>query len=168
VTLLSNGSTVRDDDPGEPSTGKPRVSVTEDEARILARLATGAIVLELGTGLGVSTRAMACTAEWLTTVDPDPWVHDHIWPMLDDVACEEQAPAVGQGNQLTFNMVFIDADHTSEAVEQDVHYARSAVESPGLIVCHDANYDNVKTGLARAGGTWVTINTTHGLALQWV
>ena len=57
-----NGSYTHPADPGEPTTGTPRLSVTELEADILAALVAGRDVLEIGTGLGVSTRAMAATA----------------------------------------------------------------------------------------------------------
>jgi hypothetical protein len=109
---------------------------------------------------------MAATARAVRTIDPDPWVHQTIWPTLPNLVTH--AALLNPGNSGVFDVAFIDADHTSEAVEADVRYARTMLREPGLIVCHDANYDNVKQGLARAGGTWVTINTTHGLALQWV
>jgi hypothetical protein len=66
------------EDPGEAYYGgsPKRLSVTDEEAEILAKLATGMTVLELGTGLGVSTKALASTAKSVITVDPDPWVRE--------------------------------------------------------------------------------------------
>src|SRR3954471_13056030 len=90
------GDFTRKDDPGEPRIKKPRVSVTEDEARILSAFALGRVVLEIGTGLGVSTRALASTAKCVWTSDIDEWVQRTIWPELtaecDNINCITEAP----------------------------------------------------------------------------
>ena len=88
LELDSNGSYRHLDDPGEPTTGDPRLSVTDEEAAILSVLAHGRTVVEFGTGLGVSTRALAQTAQLVCTVDVDEWVQDTIWPDLPvNVVC---------------------------------------------------------------------------------
>ncbi len=45
-------------------------------------LVRGLDVLEIGTGLGVSTEWMARTAHSVVTVDIDPWVWKHVFPYL--------------------------------------------------------------------------------------
>lgn len=155
-----SGSYRHADDPGEPTTGKPRLSVTDLEANILAALVAGRDVLEIGTGLGVSTRAMASKALSVTTVDVDPWVHENVWPTLpDNVARWNGAAIAGR-----FDVVFIDGDHSTEAVIADLATARIYVRPGGMIIAHDVNYDTVRAGL---DGDWHFVPTTHGLGLCW-
>lgn len=163
VTLEAvGGSWKRTDDPGEPQTGKPRVSIAAEEAIILAAFAHGRTVLEIGTGLGVSTRAIATTAEHVATVDIDTWVHDTIWPELPDNVTTLTAPP-GDVDDDTFDMVFIDGDHATEAVRRDIDTALRVAPS-GLLVAHDAHADNVRYAL---DDRWHVINTEHGLGVCW-
>ena len=122
MTLVPHdtGSFQHPDDPGEPTTGDPRLSITELEGQMLAALVAGRRVLEIGTGLGVSTAAMAATAEHVATYDIDAWVHDTIWPGLpDNVVGVKSLEHVGRA----FGAVFIDADHSTEAVARDLSLA---------------------------------------------
>lgn len=155
---LPNGSYVRDDDPGEPSTGNPRLSVTDEEAMFLALLVKDKRVLEIGTGLGVSTSALASTAVEVVTVDIDPWVHETIWPKLPSHVFTSASP-FGWGR---FDAVFIDGDHTTEQVCQDVAIARDVCD--GLIIMHDVAYLNVARGLDDQ--PWYFVPTTHGIGLS--
>lgn len=158
------GSWVEDDDPGEPSTGHPRLSVTDEEAAILASFAAGRVVYEIGTGLGVSTRALASTAQRVVTKDIDPWVQENIWPTLP--ANVSTVGKDGRGmSGFHPQMVFIDGDHTADAVRRDMVEAIEVVQRPCLIVCHDVNYENVRTGISFDDRWWV-IPTTHGLGLR--
>lgn len=147
------------DDPGEPSTGHPRLSISDLDAAILAVLARGLLVVEIGTGLGVSTRALASTAAAVQTIDIDPWVHEHIWPDLDaaGIWVRKTRPDIPY-----VDLVFIDANHATTAVIEDLRYARSL--NPRIIVCHDSNYDDVRHAL---DGEWLYIPTEHGLAVQY-
>lgn len=151
-------------DPGEPPHGRPRVGVSTEEARLLAGLAAGWEVLEIGTGLGVSTRALARTAARVVTVDPDPWVHEVIVPGLHDpsVECRRDWPPAG----LDFDVIFVDGDHTARAVEADVVSALGRVRPNGLIVLHDWQLAEVRAGTRRATDLPVyEIATTYGLGL---
>lgn len=147
-----------DEDPGEPTTGKPRLSITDLEAGILTAAGAGRYILEIGTGLGVSTRALARFAFGVTTIDIDPWVHDHVWPSLpDNVFCttgrfKTHAP-----------VVFIDGDHSTEAVIADIEFARSL--EPELIILHDAKYDNVRRAIEAVMDNFTIIDTEHGICL---
>ena len=153
------GGFTHPDDPGEPSSNAPRVSVTPAEAQILANLATGLRVLEIGTGLGVSTAGMAQTATSVTTVDVDPWVWVTIWPTLPGNVTVAKTTAELCG---PFDMVFIDGDHTPQAVRADL--AEAVRLAPGgLLVAHDANYTDVSDQL---GDGWATIASEYGIATR--
>ncbi len=149
-------------DPGEPTTLKPRVSVTDQEALILSALGARRRVFEIGTGLGVSTRALAWRARWVVTEDVDPWVDHNIVPTLADlthVTCIRDREMYG--SPMMFDLVFIDGDHSTQSVRDDLAYARSMC--PEIIVLHDANYPTVAAGIDGSG--WIKIPTEHGLAV---
>jgi len=165
LELDRTGSYRHEADPGEPSTGEPRLSVTEAECVHLAELATGLEVLELGTGLGVSTRALASTAAHVHTVDVDPWVIATIWPTLpfNVSASAHRDPWIS-----TFDLAFVDADHHTEAAVIDLVCAAGAVKFGGKVVAHDAKYPSVRAALDELDGlfgSWVYIDTEHGLAV---
>lgn len=158
------GSFEHPDDPGEPTTGDPRLSVTALEGQILGALVAGRMVLEIGTGLGVSTAAMAATAKHVATYDIDAWVHDTIWPDLpDNVVGVKSLDDVGR----TFGAVFIDGDHSAEAVDCDLGVAIEHSDVGSVIIAHDTASPVVREGLAAASG-WHWVDTTHGLGVLWV
>lgn len=155
-------------DPGEPTTGKPRVSVTDDECRVLAWLARERDVLEIGTGLGVSTRAMASTGNGVVTVDPDPWVELNVVPafrgmsVLDVKALDDDWL---RGRR--FDLVFIDGDHSEDAVLRDIQSVLPLLRPGGLVVLHDTNLDGVRRA-AESFGTLVRMDTKGHLGMLWV
>lgn len=150
------------EDPGEPSTGDPRLSVTDLEADILAAFVAGRHVLEIGTGLGVSTRALASSAESVHTIDIDPWVRETIWPDLPpNVTC-------GDLPRREFEAVFIDGDHSSEAVERDITLAMRVAASGAVVLAHDTGSDAVRKPLLAACDRWRFIPTTHGIGVLWL
>lgn len=167
-----HGGFVAPSDPGEPRIGTPRVSVTTTESALLAGFACGKKVLEIGTGLGVSTRDMAETAELVVTVDIDEWVWENIWPSLpSNVARLRDTDWIvgyttGLSGELKFDMVFIDGDHAAESVMADLRTAVAHGAEGSIIVCHDAKSGNVRTGLDTvAPGQWSLVDTVHGLGL---
>ena len=158
-TLVANqhGSYGHPDDPGEPSTGVSRISVTDAEANLLAELARGRWVLEIGTGLGVSTKALARYAIKVATLDIDPWVQQNIWPTLpESISCFSDRAGV----PAPFDMVFIDGSHKPEDFLEDVRYAEQMCPT-GMIVAHDA--DELA---AHISFDWYRINTRYGLAIE--
>lgn len=157
------GSYVHPDDPGEPQTGHGRLSITDVEAKFLAALVAGREVLEIGTGLGVSTRALASTAKRVVTIDIDPWVRSNIWPTLPDNV--EGTEKLRQNEY--FDAVFIDADHSTEAVRADMAFARQWLKSGAVVILHDVNYANVAGAVDTFPEEFVTINTMHGLGVCW-
>lgn len=150
------GGKYRSDDPGEPSTGVPRVSIADDEVELLAELVAGLRVLEIGTGLGVSAKAMARTALEVITVDIDPWVHQQIWPLLPrNVKGRTDVPS-----DETFDAVFIDGDHSRHAVRRDVQVAERLAPG-GLLIAHDAKVVGPYLGVG-----WTFHDTTYGVATR--
>jgi hypothetical protein len=155
---------VSPDDTGEAcySTGSRRVGVNDAEAAILAGGLAGRVVLEIGTGLGVSTRAIASRAKRVCTVDVDPWVIERVHP------------AINQRNIYTatailpsdwYNGAFIDGDHRYEAAVRDCRevIARLAPGSP--VYMHDYS-GQVEKAAQDSGLVFVkAFGTTYDLAL---
>jgi len=155
LELTDGGSYRCADDPGEPSTGDPRLSVTDDEAAILAAFAIGRHVVEIGTGLGVSTRAFARTAASVVTVDIDPWVQDTIWPSLPGRVVPTPTLPVGR----LFDICFVDGDHSTEATAADIDWGQ---RNARIVLVHDVAYPNVAAAL---DGRFVKIPTRHGIGV---
>lgn len=152
------------DDPGEPVVAAPRISIAEDEVVELRRLLAGRAVLEIGTGLGVSTRALAAAARRVVTVDVDPWVRAEVWPELARLGVETAADVRSVAG---IDAAFIDGLHTAEAVEADTRAALAA--GALLLVFHDAQLDEVRAGAARAGCPFdYILPTTWGLGVYEV
>ena len=153
------------DDPGEPTTGKPRLSISDKEAEILSALAAGKTVLEIGTGLGVSTRALARYAYAVDTIDVDPWVAGTIVPKLLEECPNVRAFGTREGHEF-YDLVFIDGSHDTNAVLDDLAFAEQHILGSALIVCHDARYSNVRQALI--GDSWNFIQTEHVLAYRYL
>ncbi len=166
LTRHDRGMYTHPADPGEPSTGRYRVSVTEEECRILGWLARDCRVLEIGTGLGVSTRALASTALHLCTVDIDPWVHREVWPTLPDIVVALPEPPKAMRYPWRYDMALIDGDHEYEAVKKDLEDVWRLVDPGGLIVLHDCNLADVRRA-AEERGKLVTLDTAGHLGLLW-
>jgi SAM-dependent methyltransferase len=151
------------DDPGEECYGRSekRRSVTDDEAAILARYARHERVLEIGTGLGVSTRALAATAALVVTVDTDPWVAEAVVPGLPrNVLAVGAVPAVpGQ----PFGVAFIDGCHEYGSVTRDIEAVRSVLRPGGPVFLHD--YTGEVLRAAHAAGLVVTADFETAAAL---
>ena len=164
---LDNGSYVAPDDPGEPGTGRPRISITERESQLLAFLAANKRVLEIGTGLGISTDRLACHALEVWTVDIDPWVHANVFPALHkDVKCFTDRDQIPESE--VFDVVFIDGRHTVVDTHVDIEYAQSRCPR-GIIVVHDAGLPEVYEALTyEFGADWAMVETTHGIAVMFV
>lgn len=160
------GSYTHPDDPGEPATKSPRISVTEDEAAFLRFLAEGRRVTEIGTGLGVSTRAMAEYASYVFTVDNDPWVQDHVWPALADTPTIYPCKIRPEFYTEPPDMIFIDGEHKTLDTRDDIDWALRVCQW-GMIVVHDAHMDTVKQALSFYDG-FHTIDTYHGMAVKYV
>lgn len=152
------------DDPGEPGLGKQRWSVNNMEARIVSELFKGDIVLEIGTGLGVSTRAIAEKASFVHTVDVDKWVKENVVPGLpDNVMFYETTDKVPH----LLDGAFIDGLHTYSQCCLDIIEARKRVKKGGLIVLHDANMAQIRKAIVDSKMECYEIKTVAGIAFGW-
>lgn len=157
-----NGPT-HPDDPGEPSTGIARIGVTPTEADLIAALCRNKAVLEIGTGLGTATRAIAEVALSVDTVDIDPWVHERIHPVLTrnahyNIRCHAAVPAE------SYDIVFVDADHRPEAVRNDLTTCREVCPA-GTWIFHDAT--ELREANLLTGDEWTYLPTRYGLAIRF-
>ena len=145
IEVLENGAVRALSDPGEPGyedKGSPRrVSITPQEAGILSLLALDKRVLEIGTGLGVSTRAMSTHALCVFTFDTDPWVQQFIHPSLPSNVMPNPMPEWIR----SVDLVFIDGLHTRAALTKDIEVAkRFAVPGKTLVLFHDVQMEIVR------------------------
>jgi len=159
---LPNGSFTHPGDSGEHSTGLPRISIAPREGEVLSILAIDKDVLEIGTGLGISTRYMEMKAKSITTVDTDIWVHKNInLPTrvirLSDVGLI--APSV------KFDLIFIDGDHRTPSVKRDIEFSMSHLKQGGMMVLHDAHDGKVSQAVKELDLSMYVVNTTYGLGI---
>lgn len=167
---LENGSWRDPEDPGEVTTGQPRISITPAEGRILRRLFRDCRVLEIGTGLGISTGYILESALWVHTVDTDPWVWANTWvelnhahPNLTCYRSRDSLPRTLAG--IDFDGAFIDGSHRFADVLEDLSIALALVQRGGLIVMHDAGYGEVRNAVAEKHLDWRVISTTYQLGV---
>ena len=152
------------EDPGEPGLGEKRWSTDLGEARIVSELLKGLEVLEIGTGLGVSTKIIAEKAYWVHTVDVDQWVKDNVVNDLPrntsfytDIA---KVPMMIEG-------AFIDGLHTYEQCLIDIANAKFHVQKGGLLIFHDANMPAIHQAVVDSGLVCYYIKTPAGIAFGW-
>jgi SAM-dependent methyltransferase len=156
---------VSPDDPGEWGWKTPRLSVTPSEERVLALIAEGCRVLEIGTGLGISTKALATGAREVVTVDIDPWVAANIAPSLPENV--RFLSALPDPTEEKFDLVFIDGCHIAEALRVDLKEAKQRLYPRGIIVLHDTQYDHVRSVVNEVVHYSFFINSEHGIGIIW-
>ena len=152
-------------DPGEPGYDSKlkRWSVGGTEARLLSELFRGLTVLEIGTGLGVSTRGIATTAVLVHTIDIDPWVKKHVAPDLpENVVFHDSREFIPK-----VDATFIDGLHTYEQCCLDMEFAKEKTKPGGLIVLHDFNGKEIQDAIGEANLFGFQIVTGAGMALLW-
>lgn len=162
-------------DPGEPSTGTPRLSVNDTEAKIFASFCFGKRVLEIGTGLGVATRAVASACDRLVTIDIDPWVAENVFPSLRTDYKEEHVTTLTAmpGRGLPFDVAIIDGSHRYNDVMNDIQAACARLVQGGLILFHDYHIADVRLAINDACNMQgmitehVYIKTYAGIAMAW-
>jgi hypothetical protein len=167
LTKTEIGSYFCPQDPGEkvrgPHNGNKRRSITEKECLILQKYFCGfGSVLEIGTGLGISTQAISEVVDSLVTVDVDPWVWGTIWPSIkkDNVLFASSASVVSSAK---FDGIFVDGCHTKEAVVEDCESVRSLTDN--LIIFHDAKIQDVADALDQVFGSFELVDTACGLGI---
>jgi predicted O-methyltransferase YrrM len=134
-------------------------SLTVNEAQALARLAPGRDVLEAGSAFGYSACVMALAgAKHVTAVDPHAWLgsHEAMMSNLDASGVSGQVTIVRDASPAAlaglgpFGLVFVDGDHSAEAVAADVAAARAALDDGGVLAVHDYGEDCCCPGVRAA------------------
>jgi len=151
-------------DPGEPGTGKPRWSISSVEAEFISNMFRGLTVLEIGTGLGISTNAIAKKAKHVYTVDIDSWVRDNIVSKLSDnvtfFSSIKKVPIV--------DAAFIDGLHSYDQCLKDIKECKRLVKKGGIIILHDAAMPSVLKAANESGIGFYEVVTPCGLAVGWL
>ena len=151
------------EDPGEPGSKDPRWSIAAGEGDFLANIFKGLTVLEIGTGLGVSTNAIAKKAKKVYTVDVDDWVRDNIaQKLMPNVVFTQDISKVPN-----VDAAFIDSLHTYEQCLIDINDCKRLVKKGGVIVLHDAKFDSVVRAANDSDMMFFEIITEAGLAIGW-
>jgi predicted O-methyltransferase YrrM len=139
----------------------------EHEGEILAKLAEGKIVLEIGSYFGLSTLCMAPDAKRVHTIDwgcGDPQVDGGFTPplLLANLKKYEQLQKVvvhvGRSEHIcplfqaeTFDMVFIDGAHDLESALMDIKMTTRLLKDGGTLVLHDFELPGVKQAMEQSG-----------------
>ena len=122
-------------------------SLTGNEAAVLARLAVGRDVLEVGSAFGYSACVMAVAgARHVTAVDPHAWLAS--WQAMTSnldragvtatvTVIRGHSPLALTGLPGPYGLVFVDGDHSYEAVTADVEAARKLLAGGGVLAVHD-------------------------------
>jgi len=147
-------------DPGEPGLGIKRWSVSDLEARIAAEFCCNREVLEIGTGLGVATRAIAQKARMVHTVDIDPWVKQNV-ELPDNAIFYDDIRDVPEG----LDVAFIDGLHTTEQCLLDIEEAKRIIKPGGLLIFHDARMQQVMKAIQDLHPVFIV--TPAGVAIAW-
>jgi predicted O-methyltransferase YrrM len=131
--------------------GGPQIlsSVTDAEIAKLQELADAAEVLEVGSAYGYSTVALALAGAHVTAVDPhageNPGSLAVLRANLDAYNVADRVTVITEPSQTalpkleagTFDLVFIDGDHTEATVTHDVTWALKLLRPGGVLACHD-------------------------------
>lgn len=122
--------------------------ISQVEADYLQEMARGKRVLEIGSAFGGSTVSMALTASEVWAVDPHEAIKGSYGTLTDNLrrygvrfkvhilvhASEVILPTLIWSNHFSFDLVFIDGDHSAAAVERD---ALNAMKLAPLLIFHD-------------------------------
>lgn len=139
-------------------------SMSDEEVARLVELASGKVVLEVGSYLGHSTVAMAQVAERVHAVDwhrgdEHAGTEETVHPFLDNLEAhgvrDRVIAHVGRSEVILpmfragyFDMAFIDALHTTEAVVGDIDRVMPLVHVHGVVAFHD--YGDERFGVTEA------------------
>ena len=149
-----------------PGDGPPiSTSVQPAEAAALAALAAQPPwdVLEIGSAYGYSAVLMALTGAHVTAVDPHTWIGGSLPTMeanLDaygvagqvEIVRDHSVPALARMAAAgeSFGLVFIDGDHSAQAVRADVAAAMTVLAPGGILAVHDYGEDCCCAGVREA------------------
>jgi predicted O-methyltransferase YrrM len=121
-------------------------SLTSAETEELRRLARDKDVLEIGSAYGYSTVVLALSAFSVCAVDPHTG-HDSLQALRSNLLAyrvsdrvvirQARSQDVLPGLRRRFDLVWIDGDHSAEAVTHDVQWALKLLKPGGTLACHD-------------------------------
>jgi predicted O-methyltransferase YrrM len=157
--------------PSAKGTGPTRWSVSEPQALMLSQLAKGKRCLEIGTGTGFSTEALAKTATHVSTFDVDDEVRRLVWPGLPKnvIPYDRRHEGLSQAGR-EFDLIFVDGQHHQPAVKKDILEALPLMKREALWVFHDAQMHGVERAITE-GLPKFTINQRQadaGPTTMWV
>jgi predicted O-methyltransferase YrrM len=153
---------------------------------LAAQLPDGARVLEIGSYLGASTCYLAAGLRGRkgSIVCIDTWENQTMPDGVRDTFAEFKANTKGAEHLITtirkrsdevtatelgdpFGLIFVDGDHSYEAVKADFNLASRVATQQGVIAFHDTNaFQGVSrvVGEALATGEWMLIGTVWTLS----
>lgn len=128
--------------------------MARNELERLADLARGKLVLEVGAHLGLSTIALASTAERVFSIDwhrGDQFTRGwgftagkYLQNLITHNVLQRVVPIIGSCYDVaevladeTFDVVFIDADHSYDAVKRNIELYQPKMKPGGVICLHD-------------------------------
>lgn len=127
--------------------------LTDAEGSELALQATNREVLEIGSFCGLSTIWMGRTAQHVHTIDPHDGRATTLSPVNTLELLQENVFKYGLRSKVSiyqgtgkeivpkmfrkFDMVFIDGDHSEQAVEEDIRMVLPCMNPGGLLCFHD-------------------------------
>lgn len=122
-------------------------SLTETETTVLRQLAFDADVLEIGSAFGYSTIVLAQVARHVTSVDPhiipgsaEEWLLNLERHGLRHKVTERvgySGDALDAFDPGSFDLIFIDGDHSEEMVSSDIRMSLPLLRPGGQIALHD-------------------------------
>jgi predicted O-methyltransferase YrrM len=156
--------------------------LTEEEGTELARLASGRLVLEIGSYCGRSTVAMAATAKAIFSIDPHDSSTTEPHPPIQTLETFQRNIAglpvihvLGRVEQIepylvpaSFDMVFVDGDHRLKACLRDLAIAERVLRPGGVIAVHDYNtpYPQLWEVTQAVREVWQTFGVVGSLAIK--
>lgn len=124
-------------------------SLTVAEANALMTLARDKDVLEIGAAYGFSTVTLALTAASVVSVDPHA-THNSYEILMSNLTQYRVADRVEVRRQMSqtampdllaqgysFDLIFIDGDHTAAGAGHDIEWALKLIAPGGTIAVHD-------------------------------
>jgi predicted O-methyltransferase YrrM len=140
-------------------------SLTVRETDELRRLAAGAQVLEIGSAFGYSAIAMALSGAHVVAIDPHLQMASYeemlanagfygVAGQIDIRRTDSRAelPMLHDRGD-TFDLVWVDGDHSADMVTHDVTWARKLLRPGGTLACHDYDEETCP-GVRQALDAW--------------
>lgn len=138
-------------------------SLTDAEAQELVRLSAGKWVLEVGAAYGYSTVLLAENAKHVDSVDPHETHQslDSLRSNLREYGIARRVEVhIGFSSEVlpklraaTYDLVFIDGDHTAPGVAHDLEHALRLAAPEGVLAFHDWNEETCP-GVRQALEAW--------------